>query len=187
MQIDSDRIRKLLYRIVCLLTSDREFREDLYQEAILHLWLVEERHPGQSASWYLQNCKFHLQNYIAKGRSVDSPKRRNGRLSAVGNDEKIGELLSQPESDDTLLGQVSARDIISQLSSQLTPFEQSVLGYLAEGLKAREIAVQLNVSHPTVIKHRRKIASMAIKLGIPPVAKYSRNHSRAVAERSAAP
>ncbi len=177
MLIDDERTRKLLYRIVCLLTSDTELREDLIQEAMVHLWLLEERRPGQSRSWYLQNCKFRVQNYIAAGKSVDSLKRRNGRLSSVGDDHDIGEFAGQQNLDEALFAQLSARDIISLLSSRLTEFEQSVLHHLAEGLRAREIATQLKVSHPTVIKHRRKIAAVAIKLGIPCLSTYSRNGS----------
>jgi DNA-directed RNA polymerase specialized sigma24 family protein len=177
MLIDDERTRKLLYRIVCLLTSDTELREDLIQEAMVHLWLLEERRPGQSRSWYLQNCKFRLQNYIAAGKSVDSLKRRNGRLSSLGDCDEIGEFAGQQNHDEALFAQLSARDIVSLLSSRLTEFEQSVLHHLAEGLRAREIATQLKVSHPTVIKHRRKIAAVAIKLGIPCLSTYSRNGS----------
>lgn len=184
MLIDDERTRKLLYRIVCLLTSDTELREDLIQEAMVHLWLLEERRPGQSRSWYLQNCKFRLQNYIAAGKSVDSLKRRNGRLSSHGDGDEIGEFASQQNLDEALFAQLSARDIVSQLSSRLTEFEQSVLHHLSEGLRAREIATQLKVSHPTVIKHRRKIAALAMKLGIPSLSTYSRNGSCSLAKYS---
>src|SRR2546427_3728704 len=86
MLIDDARTRELLARIVHRLSSDSAIREDLMQEALVHLWLLEERRPGQRQSWYLQSCKFHLQNYITAGRSVDSPKRRS-RKNAFNRDD----------------------------------------------------------------------------------------------------
>ena len=70
MLIDDVRTRELLSRIVSRLSTNPTGRDDLMQEALVHLWLLEERRPGQRQSWYLQSCKFHLQNYIAAGRSV---------------------------------------------------------------------------------------------------------------------
>lgn len=184
MLIDDLRTRELLCSIAYRLTSDVTLREDLIQEAMVHLWLLEERRPGQSRSWYLQNCKFHLQNHIVAGRSVDSLKRRKGRVLFAGECEELGPFSSALELDDALFAQVSARDIIAALSSELTIFQQSVLNHLAEGLRAREIAARLNVSHPTVIKHRRKIAALAIKMGIPPLPRYQRTQELAAARQA---
>src|ERR1700740_1086225 len=100
MLSDDARTRKLLHRIVCLLTSDADLREDLLQEAIVHLWLLEERRPGQSRSWYLQNCKFHLQNHLATGRSVDSLKRRNGRVASLGDGHETEGSIGQADAAD---------------------------------------------------------------------------------------
>jgi DNA-directed RNA polymerase specialized sigma24 family protein len=176
MLIDDSHTRELLARIVYRLTADRVLREDLTQEALIHLWLLEERRPGQSRSWYLQSCKFHLQNFISAGKSVDSPKRRRGKVSLSNGDDQIEELVSGRDADGAPFAQVSARDIVTSLSCRLSPFERSILDYLSEGLAAREIATRLEVTHPTVIKYRRKIAALAIRLGIPPLPKYQRNH-----------
>ena len=148
------------------------------QEALIHLWLLEERRPAQSRSWYLQSCKFHLQNFIAAGRSVDSLKRMRGMVSLSDGDDHVEELISDFYGESTTFAHVSARDIMMSLANRLAPFERSVLGYLGEGLHAREIALRLNVTHPTVIKHRRRIAALAIRLGIPPLPKYRRSHVR---------
>jgi DNA-directed RNA polymerase specialized sigma24 family protein len=178
MMIDEGRTRELLCRIVCRLTSDATLREDLLQEAMVHLWLLEARRPGQSRSWYLQNCKFRLQNYITAGKSVDSLKRKRGRVTFSSDCDEIDEFVSAAEFDAAVFAQLSAHDIIAALSSRLKAFERSVLLHLADGLPAREIAARLKVSHPTVIKHRRNIAALAIKLGIPPLPRYGRNHNR---------
>jgi DNA-directed RNA polymerase specialized sigma24 family protein len=182
MLIDEARTRELLYRICCRVTSDPALREDLIQEAMVHLWLLEARRPGQSRSWYLQNCKFHLQNYIAIGRSVDSLKRGRGRISFSSDCDEVDEFMSRPEFHEAAFAQLSARDIIAALSSRLTTFESAILLHLAEGLRAREIAVRLKVSHPTIIKHRRRIAALAVKLGIPPLPTYQRNQPVASAK-----
>ncbi len=149
------------------------------QEALVHLWLLEARRPGQRESWYLQSCKFHLQNYVSSGRSVDSPKRRAGKIG-YEDDESRYDRAFESSRDSLVFTLVSARDIFLMLSCRLTPFEQAILGHLSEGLGAREIAERLEVTHPTVIKYRRKIAAMAIRLGIPPLPKYSRSHRPAL-------
>ena len=174
MLIDDARTRELLGKIVYRLSTDAAVRDDLTQEAMVHLWLLEERKPGQSRSWYLQSCKFHLQNYITAGRSVDSQKRNHGRVEFDTNGEEAIDNLN------SVFGLVSARDIFSLLCGQLTAFEKSILGHLADGLGAREIAERLSVTHPTVIKYRRRIAAHAMRLGIPPFPKYSRNNRCAV-------
>jgi DNA-directed RNA polymerase specialized sigma24 family protein len=178
MLIDDPRTHELLSRIVYRLAADAALREDLMQEALVHLWLLEERRPGQSQSWYLQSCKFHLQNFISAGRSVDSPKRKRGKVSLSEGSDQTDELMSGLDGASAMFAQVSARDIVSLLSCRLTPFERSILDYLAEGLRAREIALKLRVTHPTVIKYRRRIAAQAIRLGIPPLPKYQHTSQR---------
>jgi DNA-directed RNA polymerase specialized sigma24 family protein len=181
MLIDDARTRELLARIVYRLSSDPAVREDLMQEALVHLWLLEERRPGQRQSWYLQSCKFHLQNYLAAGRSVDSPKRRGGKTAYDEEDELNAFSGGESDGENAVFAQVSARDIFSLLCGRLTPFEQAILNHLAEGLGAREIAERMDVTHPTVIKYRRRIAALAIRLGIPPMPKYARHRSFALA------
>jgi len=174
MLIDETRTRELLDRIICRLTADPALKQDLRQESLIHLWLLEERRPGQSRSWYLQSCRFRLQNYLSAGKSVDSLKRQRAVVSFSANDFGFDGLVNESEWDTTAFAQVSVRDIISQLSPRLSTFERSVLLHLADGLKAREIAARLNVSHPTVIKHRRRIAALAIKMGISPLPQCQR-------------
>lgn len=136
------------------------------QEALIHLWLLEEQRPGQTHSWYLQGCKFHLQHYLTAGRSIDSGKRRAGRVSLPEIAEDQCDLFGQAETEGSIVGLIHAREIIFLLSQRLTPQEKSILNCLADGLGAREIAVRLKVTHPTIIKYRRKIAKLALKLGV---------------------
>jgi RNA polymerase sigma factor (sigma-70 family) len=166
MLIEDLQTLEQLGRIVIRLTSNPALREDLMQEALIHLWQVQEQNPGQTKNWYLQNCRYHLLHYLASGRSVDSPKRRASQVQPTEQDENSDDLLDRFEGSDTVLQDVSARDMLSSLSKWLSGREMSILQWLSEGLGTREIAKRLGISHPMVIKHRRKIAALAEKLAI---------------------
>src|SRR5436190_17355315 len=73
-------LRESLDQMIRRLTPNVALREDLLQEAMIHLWLTETRRPGQTRSWYLQSCRFHLQHYLNCGRSIDSAKRWRDQL-----------------------------------------------------------------------------------------------------------
>src|SRR5882724_5200261 len=128
MFVDELSTRESLVRMVRRMTANLALREDLLQEALIHLWLTEARRPGQTKSWYLQSCKYHLLHYLASGRSVDSGKRRGGQLHQPVNDFDIGDgFHEESDSGNSVLAWVSARDIISLLSPQLLPHEREVL------------------------------------------------------------
>jgi len=165
MLIEQSEIKERLSRIVSKLTTSVVLREDLMQEALTHLWLEEIRLPGQTQSWYLQSCRFHLQHYLKNGRSIDSGKRREGQIH-IDYQEENGELFALGVTESVAFSQAAERDVLSWLSTRLSPIEQTVLNRLAEGNGVRETARQLGVSHPTVIKFRRKIAGLLRELGI---------------------
>jgi DNA-directed RNA polymerase specialized sigma24 family protein len=149
------------------MTANLALREDLLQEALIHLWLTEARRPGQTKSWYLQSCEYHLLHYLASGRSVDSGKRRNGQLQPVHDSDQGDGFPEEMDCGNSVFASVSARDIISLLSPQLLPQEKAVLHCFADGLGPREIGRKLKMSHTMVIKHRRKIASLFNRLDLP--------------------
>jgi DNA-directed RNA polymerase specialized sigma24 family protein len=157
------------------LTSNDVLHDDLMQEALTHLWLEECRLPGQTQSWYIQSCKFHLQHCLQAGRSIDSGKRRDGQIP-ISYQEENGELVALGVTDSVAFSHTSEREVVSWLSARLQPMEQTVLSQLTAGWGVREIARQLSVSHPTVIKCRRKIADLlrrfertGICMGLTPV------------------
>jgi len=84
------------------------------------------------------------------------------------------------EFDEGFLSAVSSRDIFSLLVNRLKGPDQRVLGELAEGLGACEIAAKLSVSHVLVLKRRRRIAKLAIKLGINPLPGAGRRRVRSL-------
>ena len=153
-----------LLQMVHGFTADASLRDDLMQEALIHLWLTETQRPGQTRSWYLQSCRFHLHHYLRNGRSVDSNKRREGRM-VMATDAEDGEgFPEQVDSGNSVITSVSARELLDLLSKHLEPLERAVLKCLAEGLGMREIARELKMSHTMVIRHRRKIAALVNKL-----------------------
>src|SRR3989440_2775643 len=127
MLVDEPSTREVLRRLIQKLASSPALWDDLLQEALIHLWMIEARRPGQTQSWYLQSCKYHLLHYLASGRSVDSVKREGGRLQTPEDSEDEEGLSEQGDSGDSVFTLVSARDIISLLSAQLVPREKAVL------------------------------------------------------------
>jgi len=155
--------RRMLRKIVNRLVADRTLQEDLMQECLIRLWSIEIEQPGQTRSWYLKNCKFHLQHWLESGRSLDSRKHVNAgnRITLDGTSDELAFPV-----EDKIFDVVSARDIVSTLAAHLAPCEVAVLAGLADGLGLKEIAAKLNLSYPTVLKYRRKIAALTVKLGI---------------------
>src|SRR5437762_1861577 len=165
----------MLLRVVATITPDRCLQEDLLQEAVIHFWQLNNRRPGQSPSWYFKSCHLYLLNLLRKGRSIDSLKHRKGRiglLDPAADDSSDGggltEIPGNPDSEDSVFGQVSARDILTSLYQWLDPPDRLILDHLADGLSVREIASRLQLSHTSVFKRQRKIASVAVSLGLRP-------------------
>src|SRR6185436_4097236 len=75
-----ESLREALFQMCRRMTPNAALQEDMLQEAMVHLWLTETRRPGQTRSWYLQSCRFHLQHYLNCGRSIDSAKRWRDQL-----------------------------------------------------------------------------------------------------------
>jgi len=160
MQVDEPKTKELIGRLVQKLTSNPALWDDLRQEALIHLWLTEAHRPGQTRSWYLQSCKFHLLHYLASGRSVDSIKRRDGQMPYETQLEDQSERPDLADPGACVLSFVSARELVSLLARRLVPVERAVLDCLADGLGPREIGRRLKISHTMVLKHRSKIASL---------------------------
>jgi len=184
MLVEKGATKDSLSRMISNMTFDATLREDLMQEALVHLWLMEGQRPGQTRSWYLQGCKFHLQHYLTAGRSVDSGKRRAGRVSLPEIAEDQCDLFGQVEPDTSVGGVINAREIIFLLSKRLSSQERSILNCLADGMGAREIAARLKLTHPTIIKYRRKIARLAMQLGVSSLPKRPHTNGKTIAFRN---
>jgi RNA polymerase sigma factor (sigma-70 family) len=167
MLIDQQETRKVIRQIVFKVTANRALRDDLTQEAIIHLWLRETECPGQTESWYLQSCRFYVQNLLRAGRSVDSIRRRP--LPPL---DEVFELIDASDdgavSGDSVPALVSARETNELLARWMTASESQVLSLLEQGHSVRAIADRLGISHTSVTRSRKRIAALAIRLGINP-------------------
>src|ERR1051325_410254 len=175
MLFDQCDIREAIRLIACQLGVDPALRDDLYQEGLIHLWRREESCPGQSPGWYLQSCRFHLRNYLRYGCSVDSPKRFRLRHAASGEDGDEECLWDDTLPAASMLAEISAREMCVMLSPWLTALERQILACMTDGLGMRKIALRLGISHSLVIRRRRRMASLAFKLGIRPLSQLNRN------------
>jgi DNA-directed RNA polymerase specialized sigma24 family protein len=177
MLIEDARFCELLRRIVAQFTSDKILQEDLMQECLIRIWRLEGEVPGRTRSWYLQNCRFHVQHWLASGRSVDSLKRDNrdnrANIDAVGDETPVEGYHTNGEFFEV----ISANDLVSTLADLLKPHESALLGALADGLVLQDVASKLKLSYPTALKYRRKIAALTIKLGIAPPLPYKGQHT----------
>jgi DNA-directed RNA polymerase specialized sigma24 family protein len=165
MLIADPRIQKKIEVIIGQLTRDAALRQDLMQEALVHLWRTEQARPAQTLSWYVQSCRFHLQHVLSSGRSLDSRKRASHQV------ELPLELSSfcHPASlivESQILDQVSAEDLLAVLMLRLPRRERQVLKLLVAGCNLGEVARQLKISYPTVLKSRRAIATQLGRLGV---------------------
>ena len=166
MLIDCPETVGILRPIVARASVNVSLREDLMQEALVHLWQQEQQHPGQRPSWYLQSCRYHLQNYLHRGCSVDSSKHRAAcLLSWSDNGIEDGDD-ETPDGGAGVFAEVSAADMRAHLTRWLTPLERRILALLIDGFSLRETAIRLLLSHTAVAKHRRRMAQVAGSLGM---------------------
>src|SRR6266404_7392408 len=162
--VEDARVRQTLHKIVTVLTADRVLQADLMQESLIHIWRTENAKPGQTRSWYLQNCRYHLLHWLSSGRSLDSLKRSNSGQRVSIHEWEDGRPLDEYHTNGELFEEVCAKDVLSTLALQLRPCEIAVLRCLADGMRLHEIALRLKRAYPTVLSYRRKIARLAIKL-----------------------
>jgi RNA polymerase sigma factor (sigma-70 family) len=159
-----NRTVRQLRGVACKLTSDLELQKDLLQEMFVHLVRVEAELPGRTPSWYVKSCEFRARNYLKHGRSVDSHKRAS-RIIPLGQayEDSDGHDFCFIDAVDPVdaHGEIVAKDIVDLVMPQLSDRQQEILFLLMKGLGVREIARELRMTHPAVIKHRRKIARIA--------------------------
>ena len=160
MLINDAGFRDEVRRIVNGFTKNSALQEDLLQEAMIHAWRVETEKPDRTRSWYLQSCRFHLQHWLALGRSVDSLKRVTLDNCVLIDDTELHDYHTNGECFES----VSFRDLVLTLSRRLRPAENKVLEGLAKGMRLREISQKIGLSYPTALKYRRRIAELVNRL-----------------------
>jgi len=169
MLIENLEIQRRLQRVVARFCRNMDLQQELMQEAMIHFWRMEERDPGKEEVWYLRGCRFHLRNVLRQGRSLDSLKRAQAQ---VPNWEQTLDRLDPfqlPDPNRSRWEEMSVNDFVAELSQWLTPREKETLDCLLDGLSGRETAKRLNISHTLVNRHRSRIATLALRLGISPL------------------
>jgi DNA-directed RNA polymerase specialized sigma24 family protein len=168
MLIEDVRMCSSLRTIVNSITGDPAMQQDMLQECLVCLWRMEAQKPGRTRSWYLQNCRFHVQHWLAAGRSLDSNKRARGeaRVSIDTAEGKAAVTGYDTDTDGDVFELISFNDVVATLRRHLRRHERLVLRGLAEGFMLGEVASRAGLSYPTALKYRRKIAALAVKLGI---------------------
>lgn len=163
MLIDDQIILQSLRRICARLAADPTVQADMMQECLFHLWRTEREKPNQTRSWYLQSCRFHLQHWLASGRSLDNPRRGDSEI-VDGDGEHPA--LSDYHTDGQFFEGVCFRDTLLTLNRRLGRRQRAVLNGLVHGQTMSEIASSSKLSYPTVLKYRSMIAGLTAKLGI---------------------
>lgn len=155
-----NKLRQVAGRLV----SNVETQQDLVQEMYVHFVELRTREPDRHLAWYIRGCEFHARNRLRLGRSVDSPKRANGAVSwdspNLPHCQTTGDYISQTETA-VMEGELITSDVMEQLMPLLNERQKFVLQHLMEGESLRSIGRRLGITHPAVIKHRRKIAQIA--------------------------
>jgi len=167
MLINNASFRDQVRKIVNGFTKNTALQDDLLQEAMIHAWKVETEKPDRTRSWYLQSCRFHLQHWLALGRSVDSMKRETIEATVLIDELELHEYHTNGECFES----VSFHDLVLTLSTRLRPAEKGILQGLADGMRLREVARKMGLSYPTALKYRRKIADLVSRLELSPVSR----------------
>ena len=162
-----NKIVRQLHGIASKLTCDAELQKDLMQEMFVHLVRVQSAEAGQTPSWYMKSCEFHARNYLKLGRSIDSIKRaRNGvpydeAPSDEGEHFSNGTCPVPSVTQIEIQGEIITNDIVNLIVPRLSDTQQQILFLLLKGCGVRETAREIGITHPAVIKHRKKIARIA--------------------------
>ena len=138
--------------------------EDLYQEALLCLWLdfKEGKLDDKTDSYILQGCYFHLKNYIRKVKD----KVIIVSIDALVEEDKSGlEEAVSLKAYNHRFEKSRGLDLLEEISCfGLTRREKDIIAFLDKGFTVREIGEKLGISHVMVVKLRKNIQEKCGKL-----------------------
>jgi hypothetical protein len=165
-----NQIIRQLHGIAGKVTANPDLQKNLMQEMFVHLIRIQTAEPGQPLSWYLKSCEFHARNYSGNGDSLtrvhngapyeDVPAAINVNGEARGN----GAAHSPMDVAIEIQGERITHDIVNRIVPRLSDMQQQILFLLMKGCGVRETGREVGITHPAVIKHRRKIARVAHEL-----------------------
>jgi RNA polymerase sigma factor (sigma-70 family) len=139
--------------------------EDLYQEAVVHLWeeYKAQKTADKTDSYLLQGCFFFLKNYLR------THLEKRAAVSLHGGDEEGAfdaeeSRFYRDERAEHFFDYLNDKLIAEAIANNgLSPREKKLLPYFSEGLTVREIGRRIGVSHVRVIKMREAIRSKCLK------------------------
>jgi hypothetical protein len=134
---------------------------------LVHIRTIE---PGQALSWYLKGCEFHARNFLKLSGNIDESKRTGDDVagdevfSATRRPGGNGASHSPTVGQFEIQGELITSDMVNLILPLLSDRQQQVFFLLMKGCGVREAARELGITHPAVIKHRKKIARIAHEL-----------------------
>lgn len=151
----SGKIKAMIHKIH--IASSFLGEEDLYQEAVTHLWqrFNQGELGDKNTSYIVKGCYFHLKNYqrtaLEKFNLLEEPEEneegeeRPGALDLFADSENPRE-------------RINANLFIWDLKNNgLTKREKEVIDLMLQGLTVREIASCIGVSHVRVVALTKQI------------------------------
>jgi len=119
--------------------------EDLYQEAVLQLWVDynDGKLSDKTDSYVLQSSYFYLKNYLRKFQDKTSPLNMDMPIS----EEPLP--VDQEPDIDALMEKV--------FNESLNRKEKEITFFYLQGWTTREIAQRLGLSHVSIVKLEEKI------------------------------
>ena len=132
------------------------------QEMFVHLVRIQTAEAGQPLSWYLKSCEFHARSFLKVGPGVDLVKRKgNGALHEEVPAAVNGATHALTDVAIEIQGERITHDVVNRIVPRLSDMQQQILFLLMKGCGVRETGREVGITHPAVIKHRKKIARVA--------------------------
>ncbi|MDD2679795.1 MAG: sigma-70 family RNA polymerase sigma factor [Candidatus Omnitrophica bacterium] len=158
----SPTVKRIAYR---LNGHYRSFsHDDLYQEAMLHLWndFREGKLQDKTDSYILQGCYFYLKNYIRKVNEKFNSLSIEA-MPGEGEGKRLEEILSLPAVNDCR-NHLNNKFICEDIQNNgFNPREKKILVFLREGLTMRQIGKKTGRSHVSVVKAVSRIRQKAMQ------------------------
>jgi hypothetical protein len=167
VNMSENLIVKELQGIAVKLTSDPDVQKVLMHEMFLHLVHVRTVDPDRALSWYLTSCEFHARNLLKPGEHTGSSngESHDGIMPTGAECPGMDSRTSSPlVGQFQIQGELITGDVLNLILPLLSDMQQQVLFLLMKGCGVREAGRELGITHPAVIKHRKKIARIAHEL-----------------------
>ncbi len=129
--IREERTIERLREVANKLTDDPDWRRELFSEMHSFLGEMRVREPGLKPIWYVKGCEEHGRTFLRQLKGPDA----------------------EPPKDEELIAKV----LPDRVQPHLSVRQHEVFELLRSGHGVRQTARILGISHPAVIKLRRKI------------------------------